>query len=152
MDSELATADPGIRGAGDAICYPCPFLGGNRIRTEHEEHANESGVIAGAGVAGEPRSYAPIPSFHSSVGDLVWEGLGRLDLRGARTTVEAGSEPDAPGVALHRRDDRIQGVVVWNRPGRVPRIQRLLRDSAGGGDSAPGDEELERRILELVLE
>lgn len=150
VDGELRTSDPRIFAAGDAVRFPCSFLGGFRIRTEHEDHANESGVHAGMGAAGEARMYDPIPAFYSGMGDIVWEALGRIS-GGDRVRVEAGRRPADPGMAIVRHQGQLQGVLIWNRPGRRSRAERLLTDPSAA-DIDPDDEDAVDEALLALLD
>lgn len=125
VDESLCTGDDRIFAAGDVARFPVPFLGG-RHRVEHEEHANESGVLAGRGMGGASALYDPLPYVYSGVGDLVLELVG-LSEPGARWDWRTPSEPEGVGVARAVADDRVVAALVWNRPGRASRIKQALR-------------------------
>jgi 3-phenylpropionate/trans-cinnamate dioxygenase ferredoxin reductase component len=124
-DDRLETSRPGIFSAGDVARFPVPVLGGSH-RVEHEVHANESGMLAGRNMAGAGEGYDPLPYFYSDVFEVGLEVLGALD-GDEVPELHAPAEPEGPGAAIYRDGSRVRGVLLWNRPGRMPRLRRLLR-------------------------
>lgn len=128
VDERLRTSDPRVFAAGDVARFPVPWLGG-RYRVEHEEHANESGLLAGQAMAGAEVHYDPLPYVYSQVGPVTLEILG-IPARGGRWECRTPQDPSGRGLAVCRDDDGvITGVVVWNRPGRARRLKEVLRGS-----------------------
>ncbi len=139
VNEALETSAPGVFAAGDVIRFPAPRFG-EQLRIEHEDHANDSGRIAGSRMAGATERYDPIPYVYSGIGGITLEEVG----------VPAGGDPDeilvpteagGRGFALWQSEGRLRRLLVWNRPGRAPRIRRLLRD-----DPAPPTDQ----VVELL--
>jgi 3-phenylpropionate/trans-cinnamate dioxygenase ferredoxin reductase component len=127
VDERFSTSASGVHAAGDLVSFPLPLLGGRRVRVEHEDHANESGMLAGMAMAGAGQAYDPVPHFYSGFFDLTWEGLGLLEAdRGP--SLHLGERVDSPGAALYRKGGRLTGVLLWNAPGRARRARKLLRE------------------------
>lgn len=138
VNSSFRTSDPHVYAAGDVAAFWCPPLG-RRLRVEHEDHANTSGMIAGRCMAGDRRKYDHVPFFYSDLFDLAYEGVGELDPE--LETVEDWAVPRRKGVVYYLEDDRVRGVLLWNLKGRLRDARELLRD---GRVRSPGD--LEGRI------
>lgn len=147
VDAGLRTSHEAIFAAGDVANFPLRFprpgategssestdesAGSDvrRARVEHEEHANESGMLAGRGMAGAEVQYDPVPYVYSGIGSLTLEILG-LHAAGDEVEGEVPSDPDGRGVARFLRGGRVTGVLIWNRPGRAHRIRKLLNAQA----------------------
>jgi 3-phenylpropionate/trans-cinnamate dioxygenase ferredoxin reductase component len=132
VDEHLCTSDPRVFAAGDVASFPVPWLGG-RHRVEHEEHANESGLLAGQAMAGADVRYDPVPYVYSQVGPVTLEILG-IPARGERWECASPEAPSGRGLAVCRDGEgAIVGVAVWNRPGRARRLKEALRESRNLG-------------------
>ncbi len=66
VDAFMRTNIMDIFAAGDVANIPDPVLG-KRMRFEHEENANLSGVIAGVNMAGEQKTYETTPAVYSTL-------------------------------------------------------------------------------------
>jgi NADPH-dependent 2,4-dienoyl-CoA reductase/sulfur reductase-like enzyme len=125
IDAGLATnagilVDPYLRSehedifvAGDIMEFYQPALAA-RLRVEHEENANVSGITAGRGMAGELEPYTLLPYFYSDLFDLSYQAVGDLDSR--HIVVMDWDEPHRKGVMYYLANDRLCGVALWNRP------------------------------------
>jgi len=125
VDASFQTDDPRIWAAGDAAAFYSPILD-RRIRVEHEDHANSSGMLAGRGMAGEPSSYAYLPLFYSDLFDVSYEAVGVLDAE--METVEDWIEPHRKGVVHYLQDGLVRGVLLWNVPGKVKEARALIEE------------------------
>ena len=139
VDETFRTADRHIYAAGDCAAFWSPVLE-RRIRVEHEDHANASGMQAGRSMAGEPAPYDYLPFFYSDLFDVGYEAVGDLDPDGM-TTVEDWVEENRTGVIYYLRDERVRGVLLWNVRGKLREARSLVRE---GARTSP--EELEGRI------
>ncbi len=139
VDEAFRTSDPRIFAAGDVASFPFPVLG-ERFRVEHEDHANQSGVMAGRAMAGRPEPYDHLPFFYSEVLGVGYEALGRTDPEMELVEVEKGER----AVLYYREGGRVKGVLCWNLHGRMGDARTILRKE---GELSP--EELRERILPL---
>lgn len=71
-DRELRTSAEGVWAAGDCCEYES-VIHGERIRVEHEVHAEEQGAAAARNMLGAGRSYDVVPYFFSDLAD--WASL-----------------------------------------------------------------------------
>ncbi|TVP58040.1 MAG: NAD(P)/FAD-dependent oxidoreductase [Gemmatimonadales bacterium] len=135
VDASLQCSEPGIFAAGDVVSFPLPLRGGRYLRLEHESHANESGMLAGMGVAGSPQRYDPVPTFYSGFFGVTWEVAGLLECDDEAPGLHLGASIDDPGVGIYRVGGELGGLLLWNRPGMMGRAKTLLRDAPGSTDS-----------------
>ncbi|TVR66794.1 MAG: NAD(P)/FAD-dependent oxidoreductase [Gemmatimonadales bacterium] len=143
VDHGLQTSLPGVWAAGDVTRFPLS-LTGRREMLGHEEHANESGMMAGQAMAGESVHYDPLPYVYSGMGDLTLEVVG-LPSPDDEAEAVPGESPLDPGFARYSRDGRTTGVLIWNRPGRAFKVKRSWgRD---GDEAGPRVEDLRDVIL-----
>lgn len=99
--------DPRIAAAGDVARFPHPLYGGRRIALEHWGHAVAQAHHAGRLLAGEPSgaSYAAVPNFWSTQGDMVVKSIGLTDGADAVAIVQ-GDPAERRFVALYGRAGR----------------------------------------------
>lgn len=143
VDHGLLTSAPNIWAAGDVARFPLSLTGQREV-LGHEEHANESGMMAGRAMAGASVHYDPLPYVYSGIGELTLELVG-LPSEGDQVDVEAGQGPMDPGFARYHRDGRTTGVLIWNRPGRAFRVKRGWAPAEG--DPGPDMDQLRDLIL-----
>lgn len=123
VDSSLKTSQPNIYAAGDVIRYFNPAL--NRaIRTEHEENANLSGLMAGAAMTGQTVAYTHLPFAYSDLFELGFEMIGIIDPRLA--LVGDWQDPYRTGVVYYYEGSRIVGVLLVNLWGRIDKARALI--------------------------
>lgn len=134
VDETFRTEDPRIFAAGDGAAFWSPVLG-SRLRIEHEDHANSSGMYAGRAMAGEPAPYEHLPFFYSDVFDLGYQAVGELDPE-TMETVEDWIDPHRRGIVYYVADDRLRGVLLWNLRGKLREARALVRE---GGRVMPGE-------------
>ncbi|HSR42997.1 MAG TPA: FAD-dependent oxidoreductase, partial [Longimicrobiales bacterium] len=125
VDATFQTGDPRIWAAGDVASFYSPILD-RRVRIEHEDHANSSGMLAGRGMAGEPSSYSHLPLFYSDLFDVSYEAVGVLDAE--METVEDWIEPHRKGVVHYLQNGLVRGVLLWNVPGKVKEARALIEE------------------------
>lgn len=128
VDETFRTEDPHIYAAGDGAAFWSPVFR-RRMRIEHEDHANSSGMYAGRSMAGEPAPYDYLPFFYSDLFDVGYEAVGDLDPDGM-VTVEDWVEPNRIGVVYYLRDERVRGVLLWNVEGKLRDARSLVREGA----------------------
>jgi 3-phenylpropionate/trans-cinnamate dioxygenase ferredoxin reductase component len=112
VDAYLRTAHEDIFAAGDVIEYYQPTLRSS-VRSEHEENANASGLLAGRSMAGELAPYLHLPSFYSDLFDLSYQAVG--DLNSSHTIIMDWEEPYRQGVVYYVSKRRLRGIALWNR-------------------------------------
>jgi 3-phenylpropionate/trans-cinnamate dioxygenase ferredoxin reductase component len=113
VDPYLRSEHEDIFAAGDVMEFYQPTLA-SRLRVEHEENANLSGLTAGHGMAGELEPYTILPSFYADLFDLSYQAVGDLDAR--HTVIMDWDDPHQKGVIYYLSRDRLRGVSLWNRP------------------------------------
>lgn len=123
VDSRLQTSDPHIFASGDVANFPDQLLGYRR-RVEHEDAANSMGEAAGRIMAGADETYDYSPMFYSDLFDLGYEAVGVLnpDLE----TIADWQEPYRKGILYYLRDNRINGVLLWNVWDKVEDARALI--------------------------
>lgn len=134
---ETLLAAPGVIAAGDIARWPSRRHGG-LLRLEHWENAIQQGEAAGrrvlAEAAGEtPAAYDPIPWFWSDQYDRKiqlagWSGSG-YDVE-----VVHGSTEERRFVALYGQNDKVTGVLGFNRPRHVMQLRQLVDEGASWAD------------------
>ena len=123
VDAHLRTSQADIFAAGDVINFHNPAVG-RRMRVEHEENANQSGLVAGQNMAGAEVEYTLLPSMYSDLFDLGYEAVGLLDP--ALETVVDWQEEYAKGVVYYLQDGLVKGVLLWNWFGQVDAARGLI--------------------------
>lgn len=111
VDSAMRTNLEDIFAAGDVVNFYSPILG-MRMRVEHEENANLTGILAGQGMAGQLGEYQTLPSVYSTLFDATYDAVGELDPR--LEIVYDWQEPFQKGAAYYLRDGKVRGVLLWN--------------------------------------
>jgi len=119
----MRTTHPDIFAAGDAASFFSPVLD-RRMRAEHEENANLTGMLAGQGMAGHPGRYETLPSIYSTLFDLHYDAVGDLDPR--LPIVYDWQEPFEKGTAYYVDDTRVRGVLLWNMSRGLDSARELI--------------------------
>ncbi len=125
VDEAMRTSHPDIFAAGDVANFYSPLLG-RRMRAEHEENANLTGILAGQGMAGQPGRYDTLPSVYSTLFDLHYDAVGDLDPR--LPIVYDWEEPFQKGVAYYLDGSRVRGVLLWNMSRGLDAARQLIAD------------------------
>ncbi|MFG2193328.1 NAD(P)/FAD-dependent oxidoreductase [Streptomyces sp. NPDC048639] len=125
-DRYLATSAPGVYAAGDVARWHNPLFGRD-MRLEHWTNAAEQGALAARnalGLGGAAEACAAVPYFWSD-----WYGV-RIQFLGVPDAEETEVFGDIAGhrfVALHRKGDRLTGVLTVDRRGETAKYRQLLR-------------------------
>jgi 3-phenylpropionate/trans-cinnamate dioxygenase ferredoxin reductase component len=143
VDQYMRTSNPDIFACGDAVSFPSTLFG-HSVRVEHEEHANQSGQVAGANMTGGRTIYDPIPSFYSSFFDYSYDAVGDIDPKAE--VVMDWIEPFRQGTIYYLRNERVRGVLLWNIPGRQEKARELI-----GANERVNAQELVGRIQPMTL-
>ena len=126
VDEYARTSDPHIYAAGDVAEFPYLVLE-RRMRIEHENHANEHGMAAGANMAAANRPYTTMPYFYSDLFDLGWEAVGMVD--SSLDTHAVWKEEHREGMVFYLSDDVIRGVLLWNVWDHVDWARNVIREA-----------------------
>jgi NADPH-dependent 2,4-dienoyl-CoA reductase/sulfur reductase-like enzyme len=125
VDRQLRTSHPRVFAAGDVARVMVPGSG-KPIRVEHEDNALTMGRAAGSAMAGQAPPYDHVSFFYSDLFEMGYEAVGTLDPRG--DTVSDWKVPFREGVVYYLRDERVQGVLLWNTWGQVEAARRLIAE------------------------
>lgn len=128
VDTSFRTEDPNVFAAGDCAAFWSPVLG-RRLRVEHEDHANASGMHAGRCMAGDPSDYDHLPFFYSDLFDLSYQAVGDIDPE-SDEVVEDWVEPNREGTLYYVRDGRVRGVLLWNVRGKLREARSMVREKS----------------------
>jgi 3-phenylpropionate/trans-cinnamate dioxygenase ferredoxin reductase subunit len=123
VDSHMRTSHPQVYAAGDLANFYNPALG-QRLRVEHEENANQGGLVAGQNMAGGQAEYNLLPSVYSDLFDLSYEGVGLLNP--SLETVIDWQEELRRGAIYYLEHSQVRGVLLWNFPGQLERARQLI--------------------------
>ena len=123
VDASLKTSSPGIFAAGDCVNYWCSALS-RRVNSQHEEHANFSGIAAGRAMAGKAVNYASLPYFYSRVFDHAYEGIGITDTALEHHVVAPRGPMEA--TVYYLESQRVVGVLFWNVRADLERATELI--------------------------
>ena len=123
VDPSLKTSSPGIFAAGDCVNYWCTALG-RRVNSQHEEHANFSGIAAGRAMAGKAVNYASLPYFYSRVFDHAYEGIGLTDTALEHRVVAPRGPMEA--TVYYLQNQCVVGVLFWNVRADLERATELI--------------------------
>ena len=131
VDRRLRTSAPDVLAAGDIVLYDDALLGQRHV--EHVDHAEASGALAGANMAGpeeEQEEYAHTPLFFSDLFDDGYEAVGRLD--SSLEMREVWDEEGGAAVVHYLEDGLVEGVLLWNTWDSVPAARELIAESQAG--------------------
>lgn len=112
VDESLRTSRPEIFAAGDVANFYDPALE-KRVRAEHEETANVTGMLAGQAMAGADVRYEGLPSVYSALFGAHYDAVGELDPR--MEIAYDWQEPFEQGTIYYLGEGRVvRGVLLWN--------------------------------------
>jgi 3-phenylpropionate/trans-cinnamate dioxygenase ferredoxin reductase component len=123
VDRYLHTSQPGVYAAGDCASFYNPALA-RTVRVEHEDNANRMGTIAGINMTGGARNYDHQPFFYSDLFDLGYEAVGELSSQ--LETYADWKETYRQGIIYYLKDQKVQGVLLWNTWDQVEAARRLI--------------------------
>ena len=76
VDEYCRTTLPDIYAIGDCAAHPNSFSGGERIRLESVQNANDQATVVARAIGGAPQAYRAVPWFWSSQYDLKLQTVG----------------------------------------------------------------------------
>lgn len=76
VDARCRTSLPDVYAIGDCARHSNPFAGGERVRLESVQNANDQAVVAARDIAGEGADYHAVPWFWSNQYDLKLQTVG----------------------------------------------------------------------------
>ena len=148
VDEHMRTSATNVFAAGDVANYPDPIFE-KRRRVEHSGHAEYSGQVAGANMAGEEMRYDLLTYVWSDIFDLHLEAAG--DEGESDTSVVRGDIDSGSFTVLYLKDNLMTAYFSVNTPAReFPVFQRLIRrkkDLAGRRDDLRNPEFNVRELL-----
>ena len=125
VDEHMRASAPNVFAAGDVANYPDPIFE-KRRRVEHWGHAEYSGQVAGANMAGEEMRYDLLTYVWSDIFDLHLEAAG--DEGESDTSVVRGDMDAGSFTVLYLKENRMTAYFSVNTPAReFPVFQRLIR-------------------------
>jgi 3-phenylpropionate/trans-cinnamate dioxygenase ferredoxin reductase subunit len=125
VDEFMQTSIPDIYAAGDVISFYNYSLG-KRMRVEHEENANSTGMLAGQAMAGQLEPYTLLPSFDSDLFELRYEAVGETNP--GLELVEDWIDPFKQGIIYYLKSGRVRGVLLWNIRQKLDAARHLIAD------------------------
>ncbi|MGF1526843.1 MAG: oxidoreductase C-terminal domain-containing protein, partial [Candidatus Competibacterales bacterium] len=76
VDEYARTSDPQILACGDCTRHPNAYAGGERLRLESVQHANDQARTAAATILGQPTPYRALPWFWTDQFDVKLQMAG----------------------------------------------------------------------------
>ena len=127
VDERLRTSRPDIFAAGDVANFYDPALG-KRVRAEHEETANVTGMLAGQAMAGDTSvRYDGLPSVYSTLFGAHYDAVGELDPR--MEIIYDWQEPFEKGTISYLGPGRVvRGVLLWNIERGLDEAREWIRE------------------------
>jgi len=125
VNAFLQTSNQDVYAAGDVAAFFNPSLE-KRIRVEHEDNANIMGSTAGRNMAGKNDPYNHLPFFYSDMFELGYEAVGELD--SLLETFSDWKKPFEEGVIYYLKNDRVQGVLLWNVWSQADAARELIAE------------------------
>lgn len=120
----LQTSDPDIFVAGDPANFPYQALG-KPMRVEHWDHALNSGIYAGANMAGAEKPYDYMPYFFSDLFEFGYEAVG--DVSSMLETRADWLQENETGVIYYLDQGVVRGALMCNIYGKVDAARDLIR-------------------------
>ncbi len=124
VNEQLRTSNVHIYAARNVANFFDPVVG-KRRRVEHEDNALTMGRVAGRIMAGSSEQYGCSPMFYSDLFGLGYEAVGDLDA--SLTVVADWQEKFTTGVVYYLKDERVQGVLLWNVWGEADAARERAR-------------------------
>jgi len=134
VDAFGRTADPGVFAAGECALHPNPHAGGEAIRLESVQHAQDHAKAIGLSIAGQPVRYASVPWFWSDQYEMKLQMAGLPGL--AEHSVIRGDPAEGRFSLFHFRDGLLFAVESVSRPADHMVARRLL---AARADLTPAE-------------
>lgn len=125
VDVLMRTSDPAISAIGDVASFPCVQAGGERVRLESVQGANDQArLFAQVLVKGAAEPYTALPWFWSDQGPLKLQIAGLT--AGYDTTVVQGKDGEDACSVFCFRGGQLLGVESINRPADHMAARKLL--------------------------
>jgi 3-phenylpropionate/trans-cinnamate dioxygenase ferredoxin reductase component len=123
--SHLQTSDADIFAAGDIAEYESVVHGGDRIRIEHWDVAENQGKAAALSMMGREEPYDTVPYFFSDLSDWTWmEYVGPAF--GWSEEIVRGSIDDGEFTVWYLDGDRLAAALTVGRSDDLERARELI--------------------------
>jgi 3-phenylpropionate/trans-cinnamate dioxygenase ferredoxin reductase component len=125
-DSRLATSAPDVFAAGDIAEYESVVHGGNRVRIEHWDVAEQHGATAARSMLGSDKAHDVVPYFFSDLADWTWmEYVGPA--YSWTEEIVRGSLDDSEFTIWYLDGDRLVGALAVNRSDDLELARALIK-------------------------
>jgi 3-phenylpropionate/trans-cinnamate dioxygenase ferredoxin reductase component len=124
-DSALATSAPDVFAAGDIAEYESVVHGGERLRIEHWDVAEQQGATAARSMLGDARPHDVVPYFFSDLADWTWMEYVGPAYRWDEEIVR-GSLDDGEFTVWYVDGGRLAGALSVNRSDDLEEARRLI--------------------------
>ncbi|RDJ19917.1 hypothetical protein DWF00_20700 [Bosea caraganae] len=137
VDAFGRTSDPAIFAAGECARHPNPYAGGQMIRLESVQHAQDHAKVVGMALGGRPVAYHAVPWFWSDQYDMKLQMTG-LPRKEDEHVVRG--DPDSGRFSIfYFRDGKLSGVDSINRPADHIMARKLLAANSSVTSGEAGD-------------
>jgi 3-phenylpropionate/trans-cinnamate dioxygenase ferredoxin reductase subunit len=124
-DAKLATSAPDVFAAGDVAEYESVVHGGDRIRIEHWDVAEQQGATAARAMLGGEQPHAVVPYFFSDLADWTWMEYVGPAYRWDEEIVR-GSLDDGEFTIWYVDGGRLAGALSVNRSDDLELARKLI--------------------------
>ncbi|PPJ76897.1 pyridine nucleotide-disulfide oxidoreductase, partial [Staphylococcus haemolyticus] len=105
VDAGCRTSQPDIYAIGDCAAFACDFAGGQVMRVESVQNANDMATCVAKAICGDERPYPAFPWFWSNQYDLKLQTAGIN--AGFDQTVMRGTPADGAFSIVYLRDGKV---------------------------------------------
>ncbi|MCX5497185.1 FAD-dependent oxidoreductase [Kaistia dalseonensis] len=144
VDATMATADPRIVAAGDAVSFHHWALG-RPVRLESVQNAVDQAKTAAATLLGKPEPYKAVPWFWSDQGDAKLQMVGLLN--DADRSVLRGKPEDGSFSVFHYKGDKLVAIDSVNRATDHMLGRRWIGAGASPAPESVADESVDLKKL-----
>lgn len=113
VDEYCRTSLPHVYAVGDCAAFACDFAGGNVMRVESVQNANDMATCVAKAICGEEAPYRAFPWFWSNQYDLKLQTAGIS--MGYDQTVLRGDPADRAFSVVYLRDGKVIAIDCVNR-------------------------------------
>jgi 3-phenylpropionate/trans-cinnamate dioxygenase ferredoxin reductase subunit len=124
-DAKLATSAPDVFAAGDMAEYESVVHGGDRIRIEHWDVAEQQGATAARSMLGSEKPHDVVPYFFSDLADWTWMEYVGPAYHWDEEIVR-GSIDDGEFTIWYVDGGRLVGALSVNRSDDLDEARRLI--------------------------
>ena len=128
VDEFCRTSLADVFAVGDCARHASRFAGGDRIRLESVQNANDQAIAAARAIVGTPRPYDAVPWFWSSQYDLKLQTVG-LSI-GHDSIVVRGNPAERRFSLVYLRDDRVVALDCVNATKDFVQGRKLVEEGA----------------------